>query len=632
MATSGSINGSCTGGAGGKYNFTAEWVRNSFSIDECSSNITINLYVQRNDGYSSSAYNLVTKPGITLKVGGENKEPTKYFLDTRKGAKCKIATWTGDVKHNPDGTLTLAISATFSHSGSESLKGGSLTGNASIDTIPQAASVVSVTCDTKYFDGVITYKYTPKGDEFYNRCVVSLNELVIKTTDLGQKPKAQQTETIRFSAEELGQIYGGITNDYKGSLTVSVHTYSDAEYSSFIGEGLAQSITLEIPQDDNTKPMLEMALTPDTIPTSYPSLFSDVYVQGRSKVSANFNGTGKYGAEIKSYSLKVDGVEIGSPYISDFLIKTGETNVIGTATDSRGFVSEVKQTIYVWPYNKPKLLPISGEREIVCRRCNALGNYSDEGTYLRVKVKRSCSTIKKPDGSDANHCFISLRCKAKDDVWNDRMWTVILPAQNEGNKDEIDTWDEWTLGVSYLATNTAYDVEIMAKDYVGETYTLSFSIPTDKIYDHEAPHMGSYGFGKFVEEDNSFDIAEDKDLIVRTAEGVVTRIKDTGWKSIGLADGITAYDVGNTQGGCFYRVINKKHVYVSFGCGTNYTGTVVINQTAIPTEYLPRSTVNRVVPTNVGAATVSVNGNGQIIVNSTETVSWIDGYIDYWID
>lgn len=137
MATSGTIKTTC--GTTDQYDYWAYWKRNSYSIENNKSNITIYLRLQRNDGYSSGAYNLATKPTVTLKVGGATKTPTVSYIDTRNGAECTFATWTGDVSHDDDGSLDLKISASFTMTGATSLSSASLSGTASITSIPRTS-------------------------------------------------------------------------------------------------------------------------------------------------------------------------------------------------------------------------------------------------------------------------------------------------------------------------------------------------------------------------------------------------------------------------------------------------------------------------------------------------------------
>lgn len=171
MATSGTIKTTC--GTSDQYDYWAYWKRNSYSIEKGTSNITIYLRLQRNDGYSSSAYNLVTKPTVTLKVGGASKTPTVSYIDTRNGAECTFATWTGNVTHDDDGSLSLKISASFTMTGATSLSSASLSGTASITSIPRASeptlsadsvtmlNTVTITTNRKStsFTHDLTYKF-----------------------------------------------------------------------------------------------------------------------------------------------------------------------------------------------------------------------------------------------------------------------------------------------------------------------------------------------------------------------------------------------------------------------------------------------------------------------------------------
>ena len=146
MATSGSITGSAksNGSITSYYTFWADWTRNGdYNIEKNTSNITVSLKVKCTAS-ANSAYNLEKKPSVSLSVNGESKTPTIDFIDTRNNVTCIFATWTGDVKHKDDGSLSCPISASFTHYGSSSLDGGSLYGNADLETIPRASKLISV--------------------------------------------------------------------------------------------------------------------------------------------------------------------------------------------------------------------------------------------------------------------------------------------------------------------------------------------------------------------------------------------------------------------------------------------------------------------------------------------------------
>lgn len=119
---------------------------------------------------------------------------------------------------------------------------------------------------------------------------------------------------------------------------------------------------------------------------------------------------------------------------------------------------------------------------------------------------------------------------------------------------------------------------------------------------------------------------------------------DTEWLSLGLSDFVAEsnIDIGRTDGGCYYRVIDGKHVYISFNAAFTYgTEAIKINDINIPTQYCPPHNVYNINAIDTqGFASVLVNSLGEIYVNhmqssDTETsvdVSWIDGYIEYWLE
>ena len=182
MATSGTIKGTTQyNGASkdGLYSFWAEWKRNSYSVENNTSNITISLKIQRIDGTNYGAYNLDKYPTVTLKVNGAAKTPTTSVIDTRNKVICTFATWTGNVTHNNDGSLSCPIVASFTHSGSTTLGSGSVSGNASLDTIPRASSV-SLSASSVNVGGSITATITRASSNFTHTVEFYVNNTYYK--------------------------------------------------------------------------------------------------------------------------------------------------------------------------------------------------------------------------------------------------------------------------------------------------------------------------------------------------------------------------------------------------------------------------------------------------------------------
>ena len=144
MALSGTIQGSCTGTSGNKYDLWADWTVNNQSVSNNSSNITVLFKLQRNDGVSGSAFNMNTVNPVSLSADNLQRVSQQIAIDTRNSAVVTLASWTGNISHAPDGTKTLSISGSFHMVGITSLTGGSLSGTASITAIDQASPVISL--------------------------------------------------------------------------------------------------------------------------------------------------------------------------------------------------------------------------------------------------------------------------------------------------------------------------------------------------------------------------------------------------------------------------------------------------------------------------------------------------------
>jgi hypothetical protein len=373
--------------------------------------------------------------------------------------------------------------------------------------------------------------------------------------------------------------------------------------------------------------------------SSLGSGFAGLYIQGKTKVKATLSATGKYSSTIKSYKMIADGATYDSSdsYTSDYLGHAGSIAVTGYATDSRDITGSKATTITVIPYSKPQILPVSGESEVVAARCDSSGNLSDSGTYLKIKAKRIYSKVMSTNGQ-YNYCKIRYRYKAERGSYSS--WTNILLGSNL-------TTDEITTGAllgGALAVDTSYIVQVQAIDDIGEYATTTISVPTDKVFLHKAGSINSLGIGKYAEEENMVDVAEE---ITTKFRGKV-QFAGEEWISLGLSENVTEPSslFGRWGGsGCYYRVCaGEKHVYVAFNCGFTYSGSaIIVSANAIPEGFRPKRNIYAQCPVGGrSTARVIVTKNGEIAVDwvqaiasaeatTSATVKWIDGYIDYWV-
>lgn len=412
------------------------------------------------------------------------------------------------IVHEADGSKSVTISvnlAGYTTSGDDG-HGWKVSGSKTIalTVIPKATSMDYLSCSTEYFTGKLTFKYTPQNYECYNRCNITLHKgssfLDVKSMLLGKKTASQQTVSVSLTEEELATVYNLLPSGTSGALRFTLRTYSDPEYKNQIeGSGGYKEITLNIPEDAKTKPSVSMSLVPVG---SLPSAFAGLFIQGKTKVKAILSAEGKYGASIKSYSMKVGSDTYGSEdnYTSDYLAQNGMYKVYGSAVDARGFSGSTSADISVIPYSSPRILPASGEADVVAARCDADGNLSDSGTYLKIKAKRSYSKVVSGN-VQKNFCQIRYRHKlASASSWSS--WVTVLDA--EAAEDEIVTG---ALLGGVLSVQSTYLVQVQAIDDIGGHTETTFSIPTEIVHSHKTKN--GLGLGKYCEGENLLDVGWD---------------------------------------------------------------------------------------------------------------------------
>lgn len=623
--------GTITGSTGNEYiDAKIEW-SSSKSTSTNSSSVSAILYYKRNNtGFTTTGTGT-----FSITINGTTKTVTKTLTIT-ENTWVAAAQATVTVNHSSDGSKSITISASGSIPDT-TLTSTNVSGTAKLDTIARESLMRGLSCATTYFTGELTYKYKTQNASFYNRCNIAVYDgsgfAAVKSINLGQQSTSEKTATVTLSEDELSIVYNALPDTDYGRIRFTLRTYSKSDYTGQIGDGDYADINLYIPNTTATQPTATMTLTPVN---SLGSPFNTLYIRGKTKVKGSFsNAAGKYGASIVSYKYSVDGVNYGDPYTSNYLITPGSVTVKGTITDSRGFSRTYEQIITVLSYDAPTIIPASGESKIICARCDASGNLSDSGTYLKIKAKRSYSPVIS-SGVQKNFCSIRYRYKVDGGTWSD--WVTILDGS--ATSDEVSTG---ALLDGTLDPTKSYSFRVSVVDTLGESGHTSIPVPTDKVYMHKAGSINAFALGKYAEEENSFDVAQDITAIFR---GPV-KFAGEAWLSLGLSENVT--EPGSSFGrwggsGCYYRVCaGDKHIYVAFNCGFTYEGSAIqVNADPIPAAYRPDRNVYAICA--IGGRSIArilVNSSGNILVDwiqniasaeqtTTATVKWIDGYIDYW--
>ncbi len=402
-----------------------------------------------------------------------------------------------------NGTVVASGSVTLSH-GSDGAKSFSASAEAGIynvavncsgsgswalPSIARASAIDSAANIT--LGNMCSVRWTPKHKDFGYKLRFSLGSWnyttgVIVPNTTGAYTYAGYTVPL----EAANQIPSSKT----GTMTVALYSYTDSNGTTQIGSASTKTFTVTVP--NSAGPKVAMTLSPVS---SLGTAFASLYIQRLSKVKASFSGSaGQYGATIKSYAFVVGGVRYASPYQSNWLSLSGQVEVKGLATDSRGYSTEVTQYITVIPYDSPAVVPYTGDKKIVCARCLSNGTLSRSGTYLKIRAGRSFSKV-STGGVQKNFCMLGYRYVVSGGTLPSTYTSLIAKT------DTADVIDIVVPNVT-LALTSSYTVQLYVVDDTGESSTLTFAIPTETVTLHLKKNGKGVGIGKYAEEDELFDV------------------------------------------------------------------------------------------------------------------------------
>ena len=473
------------------------------------SDITCKLYVRKGDTTQKLTIPTEGTWNYSLNVNGSNVTGSASLSVLESWVLVYTRTVTG-IGHDGDGSKSITISGSVSAPSITSFAGHTTSGSgtATFDKIPRASAISSVgnvtlgnACNVKWTPASAAFRYKLKfaiGSWSYTTAAIHPNRTSLYTYDGYAIPLAAANQ---------------IASD-TGTMTVTLYTYSDTGATTQVGAADSKTFTVTVPNNSDTIPTVSMTLTPVS---SLPSTFAGLYIQGKTKVKATLTATGKYGATIKTYSMKVDGAtyDASNSYTSGFLSDYGTKTVYGYAKDSREFTGNASQNIEVIAYQDPKLESASAVR------CDKNGNASESGTYLKITAKRSHSPV-----SGKNICKIQYCYSQNGQAYTD--WATI--SENAQSTAEITTSP--LLGT--LSAQVSYMVRIRAIDAIGNPVESTISVPTEKVYWHRDGPRNALGLGKYNERDNAIDSAWDFHMNGKKVTGLPTPTASTDAVPLGF--------------------------------------------------------------------------------------------------
>lgn len=468
-------------------------VSQTLTLTEVSTNPTANTSKVRilwKSTQSGDSYNNYTRTAeyMIRKNGSSNWDIRSISYTLPKNQTVTLVDEIIEVEHLGDGTGSVQVN-TIMNTG---ISAGTVSKEAYLvlTTFPRSSNISSVS-DTELGDSC-SVKWTPASSGFTYKLNFSIGSWSHTTGVIKPNTTAAYTYGYTLPLSVAKQL----PNATSGTMKVILATYTDDNGTVQIGSNSTAYCTITVPNDESTQPTVGMSLSPSH---NLKSTYDELYLQGFSKVKADIDSTAKYDATIVASYITVSGKDYTDPYESDILTQTGLITVKATVKDSRGYYGTNYEEIEVLPYDKPRLLAYSGESSIIAARCDKSANFTDSGTYLKIKAKAEVSKVIS-NGVQHNYGNIKFRYRKEGGTYSG--WQTILNCKTD-NSDEIITAP---LLNGALDIKSNYQVQIVAFDDFSESVPITIAVPSDAVYMDRPVGGKSMGLGGYSSGDGNLDI------------------------------------------------------------------------------------------------------------------------------
>lgn len=500
MALSGKISGSYN--ENGIYTCELRWSA-SQNITNNTSTIKAQWYLikAKSDPYGS--FNKSGTSKVTLNIGG-NSYTAQIDFDLRNsavGTEKLLCSYSRTVTHNSAGELSVAISGT--HATGIGLGTKTLSGTASLNTIPRASSI---TISNMTMGTASTITVSKKSSSFTHRVYYSFgSKSNVEITSGAVSGNVSFTPPLSLASE--------IPSATSATITIKCVTYNG---STQVGSA-SKSAKLSVPS--SVKPTVS-GITLAEAESGLNAKFG-AYIQGRSRISGTVNAATAYGSAIASYKVEINGATYTSrTFTTGFLKNSGSNTVKVTVTDRRGRVSNAYTTTFnVLAYTAPKVTKF----EVL--RYKDASTQDDDGQYIKVFISGTVTSL-----SSKNTINLTYRYRfASQTTYTDATVSV---------SNYSFTYESGLL--SGFNSNSSYIFETELTDYFA-TAVNSFTLPTGfATMDILADGTG-VAFGKVAEEQDCLDVGFGKTRLGRhTYMG-----KDDNQKRIFFTNNVAATDAAN---------------------------------------------------------------------------------------
>lgn len=438
--------------------------QSSQNITNNTSSVAWSLRIIKGSG--SGKWSFYTKTW-SVNIGGQTASGSISGYDFRNYTELILGSGSFTITHNADGTKTISNSGSFSEA-QINVGNGTASGNLALTTIPRASTP---TFSVSSVDAGVAFTINT------NRASTSFTHTVRYAFGSLSGTIATGVATSQAWTPPLSLI-NEIPSATSGVLTIYLDTYSG---STLIGTK-SGTLTLKVPTsivpDFTTITVAEAVAAVTTV------MGSGVYVQNQSKLSLDITGAvGAYGSTIPStgYKIQTSNQTISAQSgVTPSPISTSGTAVVitGTVTDSRGRTKTKTVTINVLPWAPPVL-----NAPVTFRRALSNGTLADEGTYIRIDLNASVSSL--INSTERN----TLTYKVYSRTRGSSVWDIINTTTPAGL-----TFNSYIL-ISPYSISTAYEVRVEVIDKF-DTTAAEGTVATAAIFMHWGDGLG---LGKYYE-------------------------------------------------------------------------------------------------------------------------------------
>lgn len=447
-----------------------EVIQNSRDFTNNTSNVTVKVWIERtNTGYTT--YGTGT---VSANINGGTYSASITTDDKITSTPIVLFEKTLTIPHNSDGTKTLTVSASISHSVFDA---SSHSYSAVLVSIPRATTPTLSASTVNY--GATVRINLPRADTSF-------------------------THNLRFSwNDDSGVITSGVGDYYDWLVPLSLMNNipnATASWGTIYVDTISggqvigtKSIRLDTTVPSTVVPTFTSVTAADTatflnggVSTNVATFFG-AYVQSVSKPKFTINGAqGAYSSTISKYTITFEGVTYSANNSIAGVIK-GSGTIVATATitDTRGRTATKTVSLTVLVYAAPKVTVLSIERALVDGTLNAMGTYAKitrSVTWNNLNAKNPLSIVTKS----------KLRGAAT--------WTT-------NNTTAAGTTGSYSTGltVGTFAATSSYDFQIEFTDLFKTTISLAV-MATGEVTMSMAP--AGIGVGKIWEQ-GALDVAGD---------------------------------------------------------------------------------------------------------------------------